>query len=327
MYALSKTSHPRVQAIILDDARKEQAIIVDMGRYGSTCWTVFSRPNQEKMRKESRREWDGLSQEHPNQNEIILQILLICLRKSLRYMIYMCFPLFWHFSIHNKDWRSWFLQNSCRRILTHLQIIQSPSSQSPASSQELQRESPPMPGRAFNDINKWSLRTALDFEKWVTFLNFFSVPRTRPANFLGKRYYLPFVVQAVSFAPATIQISRGKSMPKSSKICKSVVTTPTLLPLALDLVQAFPFFGERLGLLSSNPSGQHKVTYPAWAKLDVKRADCLNSFFWDSSSTGTCQANGATTQSSYNVHGRTRHYTASHLQVFASHIILTAVSW
>ena len=102
-----------------------------------------------KMRKENRREWDGLSQEHPNQNEIILQILLICLRKSLRYM---CFPLFWHFSIHNKDWRSWFLQNSCRRILTHLQIIQSASSQSPASSQELQRESPPMPGRAFNDI-------------------------------------------------------------------------------------------------------------------------------------------------------------------------------
>lgn len=36
MYALSKTSHPRVQAIILDDTHAEQAIIVDMGRLAST---------------------------------------------------------------------------------------------------------------------------------------------------------------------------------------------------------------------------------------------------------------------------------------------------
>ena len=205
-----------------------------------------------------------------------------------------CFPLLWYFSIHNKDWRSLkiYIFVGCRRILTHLQIIQSPSSQCSSSSQELQRESPPRP------VGTEQAQRICQQVKSASFKHF---GRPGLPIFLRSPFAFHFLCQFSSL----------------------------LLPFVFDLIQEFPFCSERLGLLASNPSGQHEETDPA-SKFEVEdEVWCekvlgwfqLQGFVWRVLfSTSASQANDATTQSSYNFSWRNK--TLPHDKSLASHIIL-----
>ena len=138
------------------------------------------------------------------------------------------------FTTRTEDhWRSRFLQSRCRRILTHLQIIQSPSSQCSSSSQELQRESPPRPG---------GTEQAERICQQVKSASFKDFGRPGLPIFLRSPFAFHFLCQFSSL----------------------------LLPFVFDLIQEFPFCSERLGLLASNPSGQHEETDPA-SKFEVKK--------------------------------------------------------
>lgn len=195
------------------------------------------------------------------------------------------------FTTRTEDhWRSRFLQSRCRRILTHLQIIQSPSSQCSSSSQELQRESPPRP------VGTEQAQRICQQVKSASFKDF---GRPGLPIFLRSPFAFHFLCQFSSL----------------------------LLPFVFDLIQEFPFCSERLGLLASNPSRQHEETDPA-SKFEVDEV-CekvlgwfqLQGFFFESFlPTGASQANDATTQSSYNFSWRNK--ALPHDKSLASHIIL-----
>ena len=200
------------------------------------------------------------------------------------------------FTTRTEDhWRSRFLQSRCRRILTHLQIIQSPSSQCSSSSQELQRESPPRP------VGTEQAQRICQQVKSASFKDFGSPGLP---IFLRSPFAFHFLCQFSSL----------------------------LLPFVFDLIQEFPFCSERLGLLASNPSRQHEVTDPA-SKFEVDEV-CekvlgwfqLQGFFFESFLPPAPPRQMMQPPSPRTIfHDGTRHcHMTSHLQVISS---FTAVSW
>ena len=295
MMPWGKTSHPRVQAIILDDTHKERAIIVDMGRLASTCWTFFSRPNQEKMEVKTswmRRAFAGTPE---SKWDAFCRFCRFAFanHSDVRFFHYFGTS---RFTTRTEDhWRSRFLQSRCRRILTHLQIIQSPSSQCSSSSQELQRESPPRP------VGTEQAQRICQQVKSASFKDF---GRPGLPIFLRSPFAFHFLCQFSSL----------------------------LLPFVFDLIQEFPFCSERLGLFGVEPirtARRNWSSLKVWSGWSLWKSSWLIStarFFFESFLPPAPPRQMMQPPSPRTIfHDGTRHcHMTSHLQVISS---FTAVSW